>query len=285
VHAARFSLRQRVIAATVGSPMRILLTNDDGYDAPGLLALFSALRDWPDVELTVIAPAEPRSGIGHAVSPSVRWRQRDADGIGAVYAVDGTPADCVRVARELTGQPWPDRVISGINRGSNLGVDIYPSGTVAAAREAAIHGIPAVAVSQLVKTDLPDDWARTRREAAAVLAALIRPDDAPPPDADTAVHAHTLRALRDAGVTSAPPDPRAYWNVNLPRLPAGTPISTVALAPVSTDPLPLAYRAGGDADGGDRLEYTGAYHDRAAAPGTDVGVVFGGAVCLTRLMI
>jgi 5'-nucleotidase len=127
--------------------MKVLITNDDGIHAPGLLALRSSLA--PLGEVVAIAPERPRSACGHAITlhkPLRVVRARMPDG-GEGLATNGTPADCVALGvSEHLGGP-PDIVVSGINRGPNLGVDMSYSGTVAAAMEAAICGLPSFAVS------------------------------------------------------------------------------------------------------------------------------------------
>ncbi|MFB3881779.1 MAG: 5'/3'-nucleotidase SurE [Armatimonadota bacterium] len=127
--------------------MRILITNDDGVHAPGLLALYRALR--PLGQVTAIAPERPRSACGHAITlhKPLRLRPVEMPDGAAGYASNGTPADCVALgASEHLGGP-PDLVVSGINLGPNLGVDMTYSGTVAAAMEAAICGLPSFAIS------------------------------------------------------------------------------------------------------------------------------------------
>ena len=122
---------------------RILVTNDDGVRSPGLRALAEALVPLGDV--TVVAPAGETSAIGHALTLQ---RPLRLDDLGERwYAVDGTPTDCVNVAIvHVLGGP-PDLVVSGINLGLNLGDDVTYSGTVSAALEGALFGVPAVAVS------------------------------------------------------------------------------------------------------------------------------------------
>jgi 5'-nucleotidase len=127
--------------------MRILISNDDGIHAPGFLALYSALR--AVAEVTAIAPERPRSACGHAITLHKPLRLQPVtmpDGRTG-YASNGTPADCVAlgVSEHLGGRP--DLVISGINFGPNLGIDMTYSGTVAAAMEAAICGVPSFAIS------------------------------------------------------------------------------------------------------------------------------------------
>jgi len=127
--------------------MRVLLTNDDGIHAPGLMALYRALR--PDHEVHVVAPEVEMSAVGHAITLSSPLRVRRVNREGAFFghAVSGTPADCVKIAvQELLEAP-PDVVLSGINLGANVGVNVLYSGTVSAATEGAFLGIRSAAVS------------------------------------------------------------------------------------------------------------------------------------------
>lgn len=150
--------------------MRLLLTNDDGFDAAGLGALAAALR--ADHEVWVVAPSTERSAQSHSLTMHkplrlhVRGERR--------YAVTGTPADCVYLGLHhvLVGAGQrPDLVVSGINFGSNLASDVHYSGTVAAAREAVIHGVPAVAIS-LERSDAPMCWDTAGDVARRVVARL-----------------------------------------------------------------------------------------------------------------
>src|SRR5450759_4130387 len=123
--------------------IRILVTNDDGYRSEGIHALARALREVGDV--TTVAPMTEASAIGHALT--LRHPLR-LESIGdRVFAVDGTPTDCVNVAVTQVFKGLPDLVVSGINKGWNLGDDVTYSGTVAGALEGALLGIPAIAVS------------------------------------------------------------------------------------------------------------------------------------------
>lgn len=125
----------------------ILVTNDDGITAPGLLALVQALR--PLGELSVSAPDINQSASGHkkTLYSNISLSRRTVDGDVPALAVGGSPADCIAVAA-LGLLKWPPRiVVSGINRGGNMGQDLTYSGTVTAALEATIHGVPSLAVS------------------------------------------------------------------------------------------------------------------------------------------
>jgi 5'-nucleotidase len=131
--------------------MRVLLTNDDGIEAQGLQSLRRALLEAPDVELAVIAPDGNRSAMARSITTRrPLWVQEVDFGDGTVgYATDGTPVDCVRLANlGLIRGFEAELVVSGINHGSNLGDDITYSGTVAAALEAIVLGLPGIAVSQ-----------------------------------------------------------------------------------------------------------------------------------------
>lgn len=149
----------------------ILVTNDDGYDAPGILALVDAMREFGDVG--VVAPSVNQSASGHkkTLFTDIPYDNRQLRDGTPVLAVGGSPADCIALAA-LGAYRWPpDLVVSGINRGANMGQDITYSGTVTAALEASIHGVPAVAFS-LDRRDA-DDLA-DYKTAACVAAAVVR---------------------------------------------------------------------------------------------------------------
>src|SRR5947207_10969758 len=131
--------------------MRVLLTNDDGIWADGLQVLRSALPAIPDIELAVTAPDGNRSAMARSITTRrPLWVERvDFDDGTHGYATDGTPVDCVRLAKlGLIEGFEAEAVVSGINHGANLGDDITYSGTVAAALEGVVLGLPAIAVSQ-----------------------------------------------------------------------------------------------------------------------------------------
>src|SRR4028119_1470906 len=186
--------------------MRIVLTNDDGIDAPGLVAARRALERVGDV-LTV-APDRNRSGVGRSISfgRSLRVEEREmSDGVVG-YACTGTPVDCVRLVALGLMDFEPDVVVSGINHGENLGDDITYSGTVAGAMEGIVIGVPGIAVS--LSIDRP--WHESAEEitpmngdlhfeaAAEFVARLAK------------VALEALPAGRPATVDAAPPTPSAW---------------------------------------------------------------------------
>lgn len=227
--------------------MKILLTNDDGIDAPGLAALESAVA-WLGGETVVVAPAEPHSGCGHRVTTDRPLRVLDC-GSGR-FAVEGTPADCVRIAlAELAADAA--LVVSGINAGGNLGADIHHSGTVAAAREAALHGRRAVAASHYHRRGTEIDWERAARWLEWVLRQL--PEEVPPGE---------------------------FWNVNLPDLPAGADVPAIVECATDASPFALGYAITPEG-----WKYQASYHDRPRVAGGDVDVCFGGAIAASRLRV
>lgn len=127
--------------------MNILLTNDDGIYSQGLWVLYKRLA--PKHTITVVAPDRERSAVGHGITLSepLRATRVEVDGGASGYAVNGTPVDCIKIGVMEIVSSGPDLVISGINQGANVGVNINYSGTVAAAKEAALYGVPAIAVS------------------------------------------------------------------------------------------------------------------------------------------
>ena len=228
-------------------PIVFALTNDDGVDAPGIQALLQAASSLG--RCRVIAPAGPISGCGHQVTTHqpIQITRRGPD----VLVISGTPVDCVRLGlTSLTTEVcW---VLSGINAGGNLGTDVHISGTVAAAREAAIHGVPAIALSQYIARGRAVDWPRAVNLAGRVL--------------------RTLLAL--------PCEPGTFWNVNLPHLPTGTDEPAIVFCPLDPSPLPVSYRIEGDT-----ATYTGDYQQRARRHDADVAVCFGGRIAVTLLRV
>jgi 5'-nucleotidase len=234
--------------------MKLLLTNDDGIHAPGLAALLAAVRSLPEFvpdpnSASVVAPSDAWSGCSHRVTTHqpIRIEARSPD----QFAVDGTPADCVRLALHAL-VPDFDWVLSGINAGGNLGADVYISGTVAAVREAVLHGRPGIALSQYRKRGLDFDWERASRWTARVLPILLQ----------------------------RPPGLGAFYNVNFPHLLPDDPEPEVICCPLDPHPLPVEFRREGD-----HFHYTGNYHARLARPDGDVAVCFGGSIAVTELKL
>ena len=229
------------------SPRKLVLTNDDGIDAPGLAALLEAVEGLGNP--MIVAPIGAWSSLSHAVTTgrAIRCEPR---GEGR-FAIEGTPADCVRLALHHLA-PGPAWVIAGINAGGNLGADVHHSGTVAAAREAVLHGVPAVAISHYIARGRAIDW-----RVAASLAAPV---------------------LRD--LLARPWVPGTFWNVNLPHPSPGGPATEVVFCGLDPSPLPLSFRIEGD-----RAHYDGDYQNRARLPGLDVAQCFGGRVAVTRVPV
>ncbi|MFQ5750748.1 MAG: 5'/3'-nucleotidase SurE [bacterium] len=133
--------------------IKILLTNDDGINAPGLAALYRQLKQIGEV--TVVAPDSERSAVGHAITLSdpLRVWNYEKNGEFFGYAVNGTPADCVKIAHWALLENKPDLLVSGINLGSNTGINVIYSGTVSAATEGTILNIPSFAISLTTYTN------------------------------------------------------------------------------------------------------------------------------------
>jgi 5'-nucleotidase len=148
---------------------RILVTNDDGYRSEGIRALVGVLA--PFGEVTIVAPIQEASAVGHGLTLRQPLR---LDAIAErVFAVDGTPTDCVNLAVTQVFKGLPDLIVSGINKGWNLGDDVTYSGTVAGALEAALLGVPGIAVS-LRATRGDYDFGPAAEVTAAVADAILR---------------------------------------------------------------------------------------------------------------
>jgi 5'-nucleotidase len=159
----------------IPSRPHLLLTNDDGIEAPGLAALAEALA--PLADLTVVAPRHEQSGMSHALSvfKDLRLERWERDGKAGWWALDGTPADCVKVGLvEMRHRRPIDMVVAGVNRGINAGVDIHYSGTVAAAREGTLLGAPSIAVSLYYRDEGHRPYEVAGRVAAEVFQMVKR---------------------------------------------------------------------------------------------------------------
>lgn len=153
--------------------MHILLTNDDGITAPGLVAMYRELVKLGEVQ--IIAPEAVQSATGHGItisSPLLTSRVTVENAFSGI-AVDGSPADCVKLAINQLLPRKPDLVISGINSGANVGINVVYSGTVAAAIEAAFLGLPAIALSLYLRRDVETDYARAAMLAKSVIEQIM----------------------------------------------------------------------------------------------------------------
>jgi 5'-nucleotidase len=224
----------------------ILLTNDDGYQAPGLRALAAAFADFATV--SVVAPSQEQSGAAQSLTlrrPIVVQQIAEHE-----WAVEGTPADCVIVALHKLLPEKPDLVISGINHGANLGENVYYSGTVGAAREAALHHIPAVAMSLCSK------GATVKFESAARVA----------------------RSTADLILKEGLPD-QVLLNVNVPAPWSGEVKFTRQSKKITRNKL----SEGRDPRGRSYFWLFEQRIDKDVAPDTDYAAIFSGAVSITPL--
>lgn len=157
---------------------RILISNDDGLAATGILALTQAVTAaLPDAEVYVCAPDSERSASGHSITtlyPLVVYAAELDAPVTAAWSTNGTPVDCVKVAIEALLPSPPDLVISGINHGANLGTDVFYSGTVSAAREGSILGVSALAVSLCATAEHLQGSVETFAPAAAAAVRVVR---------------------------------------------------------------------------------------------------------------
>ena len=227
--------------------MKFIITNDDGYGEPGLASLLKAAQTLGTA--IVAAPKEPQSFISHRVTvrEPLRVEQPEPDR----FIVYGSPADCTRLALKSL-DPDADWVLAGINPGANLGNDVYQSGTVAAAREAAILGKRSLAVSQYVAPGQTIDWDAAGHHTARVLAALIDQDLAP----------------------------GQFWNVNLP-----SPLPKEGNVPWQVCPRDRHAHSYRYEKKGDLYHYNGTIHDRPHSSGSDVDICFNGQIAVTRMEI
>jgi 5'-nucleotidase len=228
--------------------MRILITNDDGVNAPGLMALSRAATGLGNI--IIAAPKLAVSGCAHSTTTDRALHVERCS--NETYAVDGTSADCVRIAFHNFETPF-DWVLSGINHGGNLGVDAYYSGTVAAVREAALYGVPGIAISQYHNHPLTDqDWERAATWADVILKKL------------------TAKASR----------PGTFWNVNLPSVSWEKDLPNMVFCSLDPSPLPLSFESGKDGS----YKYNGKYSHRQRQDGSDVDVCFRGSISVTEVL-
>jgi 5'-nucleotidase len=230
---------------------RVLITNDDGIDAGGINALAS-LAERLFEEVWVIAPQNQASQIGHRVTTDtpIDFEERGKRRI----AVNGTPADCIRVGLHLL-DARPDWVWSGINHGGNLGRhDYYISGTLAAAREAAFFKIPALGASHYMKRGLDLNWD----------SAILRVE----------------RAFQQ--IQKEKTDPGVFWSINLPHLDNDESEPDIVFCELEKEPLDVDFHFDEEKK---HLIYRGTYHGRSREKGSDVDICFGGDVSVSRMEI
>jgi 5'-nucleotidase len=235
--------------------VRILLSNDDGIHAPGLRALRQAVEDLGEIH--VVAPEDHRSAAGHAITVREPLWVRHV-GLGGeekqpAMSVSGSPADCVRLALSNLVPPPVDLVLSGINYGMNVGHHLFYSGTVAAAAEAAMFRIPAVAFS--VSSFTEPDWPRVAHYCRKVLERIL----------------------------SGPLESGDLINVNIPELTEGNP-KGVKVAPQSKTQLRDVYEKTSTRDGADRWEISN-WDFAAEEAQTDLVCVGQGYITLTPLHV
>ena len=227
--------------------MKILLTNDDGIEAPGLRLLAEVVSEF--AEPIVIAPECEMSECSHCVTTRRELALRSHQ--PGWYAVDGMPVDCVRIG--LTSVcPDVKWVLSGVNDGGNLGVDLFLSGTVAGSREGALMGRSAMALSQYRRGNEPRDWNDLRESLRKVI----------------------------GGFLEKPVGEGKFWNINFPAmqdLRADTEIIECGLDP---SPLPVVYHVDNE-----RYRYAGVYAERGRVPGRDVDHCFSGSITATRVSL
>jgi 5'-nucleotidase len=228
--------------------LKIVLTNDDGIEAPGLRVLQDCLKE--SGQVVVVAPQHPQSGMAHRIttrSPievSKTGKNR--------YSVNGTPADCARIALKQIA-PDADWLVAGINPGANLGSDVYNSGTVAAAREAAILGCRSIAISQYIAKDHEIDWKFTGRHADSILKMIM---------------------VQKLALSH-------FWNINLPHPLAEDSKLEFQFCGLDTNPHRYDYQIRGN-----EYIYQGSIHERPRHPGLDVAVCFDeGKIAITRIAL
>ncbi len=230
--------------------MRILLSNDDGYQALGLGTLRRALLDL--AEITVVAPDRNRSGASNSLTLDMPLRVTEVD--DGIYSVNGTPTDCVHVA--ITGllDREPDMVIAGINHGANLGDDVLYSGTVAAAMEGRFLGLPAIAVSLVLNGN------SNFRAAAEITRRLVQ------------------------RIVDAPLPRNTILNVNVPDIVGDKPL------PTTTTRLGFRHKSepviAAEDPRRERIYWVGpAGSGQDTGPGTDFHAVAGGRVSVTPIQV
>jgi 5'-nucleotidase len=235
--------------------MLILLTNDDGIQAPGLAAMYRAIAGWGEVH--VVAPETVQSATGHGITIAtpLLTNKVTVENAFTGTAVDGSPADCVKLAVAKLLPRAPDLVISGLNSGANVGINVVYSGTVAAAIEAAFLGLPSIAVSLYLKRDVPTDYPRAAQSAA-----------------------DTIRQILDVGLP-----PGHVVTINMPALMPGASPAGVKIVRQCTRPWVDTYERRQDPRGRDYFWNTSVFTLGESEDDTDVAALRDNYITITPL--
>ncbi len=243
--------------------MRILITNDDGINAPGLEVLAAIAADiaGPTGEVWTVAPAFEQSGVGHCISYTHPMMIAELG--PRRYAAEGSPADCVLAALyDVMKDGRPDLVLSGVNRGNNAGENTLYSGTIGGAMEAALQGLPAIALSQFMGPEtagLDDPFEAARAHGTAV-----------------------VRKLLDHGLWDRE-DYRLFYNVNFPPVGAGDVKGLKVAAQGYRKDTFFGVEPHMSPGGRRFLWVTGGPQHIATAPGTDVAALVAGYISVTPM--
>jgi 5'-nucleotidase len=232
-----------------------LLTNDDGIDAPGLKALILLMQRFGN--LYTVAPAEALSGCGHQVSGKLPIKVEKLETTHPKelkrWTAHGTPADCVRLGLNALLKDVPiDYVISGINAGGNLGVDIYTSGTLAAAREATFWGTPGIGISHHIR-GREIDWNLATERGVNVMKTVLDKAN----------------------------EPKVYWNINLPHIQTEEIQLDIVNCHADNNPAHVLFEEIEDSTFANK----GNYNLRPKTPGSDISNCFEGKISVTRLVV
>lgn len=244
--------------------MRILITNDDGINAPGLevLAEIAAEIAGPDGEVWTVAPAFEQSGVGHCISyahPTMLAQLGPRR-----FAAEGSPADCVLAALfDVMVDAPPDLVLSGVNRGNNAGENAMYSGTIGGAMEAALQGLPAIALSQYLG---PRNYQADN-----------------PFDAALGHGAQVIRALLDHGDWTADDDFRLFYNINFPPIPAADVLGTRVAPQGRRNGARFVMQPYNAPNGRRYLWVSGGAQDAEATDGSDVDANQQGYISVTPM--
>ena len=243
--------------------MRILITNDDGINAPGLAVLeeIATQLAGPDGEVWVVAPAMEQSGVGHCISFTTPMMITQIG--NRRFATQGSPADCVLAAiHDVMKDTPPDLILSGVNRGNNSAENAVYSGTVGAAMEGALQGVPAVALSQYYgprNTDLEDKFESSRQHGLS-----------------------TLRSLLDKGVWKKD-EYGIFYNINFPPVPGDEVLGVKAARQGFRRDMGFGVQPIHSPSGRRFLWVTGAPQQQPTSPGSDADMNLKGYISVTPM--